>query len=313
MGRMLEVLGRGGGRRAEVEEQPESQGLVVTPESTDGTVSPLSGDDESVPFIEVGGPRSDPVVNAPKPAKTVVLDPQNSEPKSDGPAISYLSVRFLPLPKAIAGPSGLIAPELVTLHAPEHPISLHYRKLWREVSAAGSHATPRVLLFASPMVSAGVTTVVLNLAVAAARDSKGGICVLDANDVRPAAALRLGLSPAPGLREWLKSPYPLAAALQPTALPNLHVIAAGSGDGGDPATHPQQRAELIARLRQRTDCILIDAGLWEEENLGEWGREADAVYLVARRQAADAPEVNRVHLATVREQCPLRGYFLTAM
>jgi Mrp family chromosome partitioning ATPase len=231
-------------------------------------------------------------------------------PKAKVQKIVYLAVQFHPA--AVSLPVGSNAAlEVVAQHHPEHPASAQYGRLWRDLSASQPQSNPKVLMITSPEAGCGATTVVLNLAITAARDRSIRIALIDADLRRGAVAERLGLAASPGFAEWLEHPYPLRLALQPTALPNLQIVAAGRG--ADSARPWERLTSLLGHLRQHFDWVFVDAGPWSEESVAPWVKRSDAAYLVVRQPAADGPEVGRVHEELVRSGGALRGYILTAV
>jgi Mrp family chromosome partitioning ATPase len=315
MGRMLEVLTRGRNRPAEAEEKPEPDATspALVPEAPSD--EPFPADDTTIPFVEVGGPRQAPgrghAVEGPSTRSTSGASAAIRVPKANVHSIAYLAVQFQPAPIPLPAGAGSIAMELVAQHNPEHPASAQYGRLWKDLIAKGPRSNPEVFVFTSPETGSGTTTVVLNLAVTAARDPAARIVLIDADHRRPAVAERLGLAASPGLGEWLEHPYPVRLALQSTALPNIQVVAGGRWrDAARPGEHLNG---LLGRLRQRFDWVFVDAGPWSEESVAPWVKRSDATYLVVRQSAGDAPEVGRVHEELVRHGGPLRGYILTAV
>lgn len=255
---------------------------------------------EEVPFIEIGGPEgpissvttttatdtvpspSAPATSAPRTAATQRSFPRLAEP----PHPLYLSVRFHHWPTT--HPSRPPRPgepdaSLVTFHAPEHPISTEYKDVWHAIIQQHSDNQSHVLYFVSPAAESGTTTVILNLAIQAVRQSQHRVLVLDAHLERPAAAGRLGLPAAPGLKEVMGEQCPLAIALQPACIERLHLLAAGQAPLPSPEQLGRTLPLLLARLRQWYDWILVDTGVWNElpQRDATCGA-ADALYVVAR-------------------------------
>src|SRR5262249_24110187 len=126
-----------------------------------------------------------------------------------------------------------MAPELITFHQPEHSVSAQYRLLLQGLLGHLPSSHGQVLLFTSPAPWTGTTTVLLNLAVTAARQDGRRVAAVDANLRRPALSSRLGIASYPGLRDVLAGSVPLARALQDTAQPNLWALSAGRAEAGD--------------------------------------------------------------------------------
>jgi Mrp family chromosome partitioning ATPase len=315
MGRILEVLTRGRNRPTEAEEKPQPDAMNSAPVPEAPSDEPFPGDDTTIPFVEVGGPRQDAArghaVEGPSGRSTSGASATIRVPKANVHSIAYLAVQFQPAAVPLPAVAGSIAVEVVAQHHPEHPASAQYGRLWRDLIAKGPRSNPEVLVFTSPETGSGATTVVLNLAITAARDPAVRIVLIDADHRRPAIAERLGLAASPGLGEWLEHPYPVRLALQSTALSNLRVVA--SGHRADVASPAERLNGLLAHLRQRFDWVFVDAGPWTAESVAPWVKRSDAAYLIVRQPAGDAPEVGRVHEELVRHGGPLRGYILTAV
>lgn len=304
-------------------------GSVATVEAPDD--AHWASNDDS-PFVEIGGPsgpifspvsrgHATPVVAPPKPVAESKPEPKAEAtlafPRLVPPALApaYLSVRFhdatarLPRP-AVEGPDAA----LVALHFPEHAVSSEYRVLRDEIRKQLPVASARVLQFASAAPEAGTTTVLLNLAITLAHESKTRVAVVDANVGRAAVAAKLALKPAPGLCEVLAGDVPLAWALQPSAVPNLQVLAAGEPTHATTATLGRDFSRLLSQLRQWFDWVIVDSGVWG----GVPERDAvcpaaDAVYLVTRNTDTDRPEFLNVRTGVKDLGGLLRGYVSTRM
>jgi Mrp family chromosome partitioning ATPase len=136
--------------------------------------------------------------------------------------------------------------------------------------------------------------------------------VVDANATRAAVAARLGLRPDPGLCEVLGHHVPLAWAVQPSAIPNLHVLTAGDAAEVKPATVASDLPRLLAQLRQWYNWVLVDGGVWGQmPERDAAGPAADAVYLVTREADADRPEFAALRGRVKELGGVLRGYVAT--
>lgn len=282
-----------------------------------------------VPFVEVGGPEGlvtsipRPVARSPLPPPVVIPVPQPEPelaailpvlPQSDSiPEQRVLSVAFHRFPKAGLRlmPSG-ISPDVVVYHFPDHIVSGEYRTIREEVSRQFDEPGPRVVFLTAAVPVAGTTTVLINLAVTLTQDVPAKVLVVDANFDRPAAARRLGVAESPGLAEVLGQTVPLAWALQPTPVANLHVLAAGVPADGTDAAMASDFPRLLGQLRQWFDWVLVDGGVWEE-SLGREsvGPACDAVYLVSRQSDLEHPEFTGLRTSVTSAGGTLRGYITT--
>src|SRR5262249_54479185 len=146
------------------------------------------------------------------------------QPPSVEPAAGPVSLSF----QALAAPlppwapvKDRFSPQLVTFHQPDHPLSAKYRSLLAELLAPLPTEGSKVLLFTAAAPGAGTSTVLLNLAITAARQGNHRVAVVDADLERPALAERLGLCRVPGLAEVLEGAVSLHRALQATGQENL--------------------------------------------------------------------------------------------
>ena len=331
MGRMLDVLSRGRNRTLSVVvpdviplvDQIDVKHTPILIEEAD-----LLHDDDTIPFIEVGGIKSEskhldapPKVTLPPPEKPGVISlpspPPASPPSLRSPWFhpendsKYLSILFQPISQGISLPADThpFTEELVSHHRPDHPISGQYRALWKEMEDQLAHPH-QALLFTSPRSQSGTTTVLLNLAVTILRDPGKRLLILDANPAHSSIAGRLGIISAPGLHELMHRTLPLQLAQQRTALPGLNVITAGHGEGNRGLIDQERLAKLLAQLRSKFDWVLIDCPEWNEDGVAVWNELTDATYLVVRQSDIDQPEVESAHEGLSRDG-KLRGYVLT--
>jgi Mrp family chromosome partitioning ATPase len=180
-----------------------------------------------------------------------------------------------------------IAAEVVAFHQPAHSISVQYVELLSEVLGATTRTAAPALFFTGSAAGAGTTTVVLNLAVSAARQNRR-VVVVDANLRRPAVAARLALCDRPGLSEVLAGTVTLEAALQESEQPGLAAIT-----GGSPTVNLGRAAEsyrsLLRQLRERFDIVFVDGSRWDgRTDVAAPGAACDATFLVIPADAADS-------------------------
>ena len=314
MGRMFRIITEGG-----QEPHPSSSSAIA-----------------DVPFVEVGGPEG-VVTSIPLPATraTVAIPPAvipvprpaAPEPETDteldhdpestpltlpNPDARFLSVSFHRFPRTgLRLLPGGVSADVIVYHQPDHPVSSEYRTVRDEIRKQFEEPTPRVLLFAAATPVAGTTTVLLNTAASLTQDG-ARVLIVDANFDRPAVARRLGIPETPGLAEVLGQTVPLAWALQPTAVENLHALAAGLPADETPRVMAADLPRLLSQLRQWFDWVLVDGGVWDEW-LGQEsaGPACDAVYLVTRQADIDRPEFAGLRVSVNNAGGVLRGYVTT--
>jgi Mrp family chromosome partitioning ATPase len=287
---MLEAL-----RQPEPARRPRDEDRpVLCPVPAD--LSPDEAESPELPFIEVGPQHSldgsPDVLACPAPRPRFFQPPP--EPAADtAEAVPEVYVRAVPEPSHGTG----LAPELVAFHAPESPAGEQYLELVSSLlPAAGVRPDGHcpVLLFTSCEPGVGATTVVLNVAIAAARKTGRRVVVVDANLRQPAVADRLGLAPAPGLREVLAGAAPLDAALRPTEQDGLRALTAGLAEPGPgPRFVAETTRSLLRHLRHRADLVFLDGPCWDgRPDVTALATAADAVYVVLPEDRAESPQAD---------------------
>lgn len=299
-----------------------------------GMTDPFGGD--SVPFVEVGGPegvvasigKPTPPLKAPPPAKPVpnrevfisqppapapkpIRKPEPVAPVADS---RILSVTFHPIPKAglrLMQQTG-IAPEIVAYHFPDHPVSGEYRTVRDQIVRQFDEPGPKVTLFTAASAHAGTTTVLVNFAVSLIQEYGSRVLLVDAHLARPGVAHRLGAAESPGLADVLNQSIPLAWALQPTPVQNLHLLAAGTPTDSSEEQMASDLPKLVGQLRQWFDWVVIDAGVWGDlpGADGTCGA-ADAVYLVTRSGDIELPGFGGLRAEVAGSGGHVRGYIST--
>jgi Mrp family chromosome partitioning ATPase len=274
---------------------------------------------EVTPFVEVGGPEgvvtsaAKPVAPQPPAARP---QPPVAERHSEPPLpehTKYLSVTFHKLPKP-----GLrlmqtgIAPEVVVYHFPDHPVSGEYRQVRDEIVRQFDEPGPRVVLFTSASPSAGTSTVLLNHAVGMTQEYGSRVLVVDAHFDRPGVARRLGCAESPGLAEVMGQAIPLAWALQPTPVPNLHVLSTGIPTDATEEQMASDFPKLLHQLRQWFDWVVVDAGVWGDLPNGDAACEStDAVFLVTRSGDIELPGFGGLRGEVSNSGGQVRGFIST--
>jgi Mrp family chromosome partitioning ATPase len=254
-------------------------------------------DGAGMPFIEVGPSRSlegSPDVLAFRP-----VPPVPARPSSDTPRV----VAFRPLLKPLPTAPGIV-PELIAFHEPGHAISTQYRELLGAILDATSGSPPHSLLFTGSAAGVGTSTVVLNLAVTAARQGRR-VVIVDANARRPAIAARLALCDRPGLAEVLAGTATLDEALQESEQPGLVAITSGSPLALAPRAAESYRS-LLRQLRHRFDLALLDGPRWDARpEVIAPGAACDATFLVLPAGADQSAAIEEL-----QRQLPAKGVHL---
>jgi Mrp family chromosome partitioning ATPase len=264
-------------------------------------VEDFPDDDVSMPYIEVGPRRS--VEGSPDVLAFKKVPVPVAVPAPVAAANASAIVKFRPLPAPVVTPAA-IAAEVIAYHTPDSAASAQYRDLLAAILSATSGAAASSLLFTGSAAGVGTTTVVLNLAVTAARQGRR-VAVVDVNARRPAVAARLALCDRPGLGEVLAGTATLDEAVQETEQPGLAALTSGG-----PAVNAPRAAEsyrsLLRQLRQRYDLVLVDGPRWEARpDVIAPGVACDATFLVLPAGADETPVA-----ADLLRQLPANGVHL---
>lgn len=239
---------------------PKATGAVSTPAGNIALVHPPQ---------PTQPPHQIPAATAVK-EKPIVLQPGLNEPKP-------MQVAFEAWPTAMMV-GGSIAPEVIVHHQPEHAISKQYDALLGTM-LDGVKVKPPVLLFTGGKAMVGATTVLLNLAVSAARGQRGDIIVVDGHLKKPGLAGRLGLAPAAGIQEVLNGKLALEQAIVKTPISHLHLLPAQMGN--DTALSLDAARWMMSWLKGRFDLVLIDGpGADAGPDLAPLIAASDGMYLV---------------------------------
>ncbi len=225
-----------------------------------------------------------------------------------------ISFRPAPQPPLERQPSRpRLAPELIAYHCPEHSASIRYAEILETLSAAAPAKHAPAFYFTSALSGAGTTTVLLNLAITAARQGRQRVVVVDANLRRPGIAERLRIAEGPGLREVLCGTTPLNDALQETVQINLFALTTGSKrpDSGLRLIAGTMRS-VLRDLRRSFDLVLVDGPRWDgRPDIVAIGVACDAVYVVTPETEAEAPQVDQLIQVISEQGARLGGCVLT--
>jgi Mrp family chromosome partitioning ATPase len=271
---------------------------------------------EEVPYIEVGPRKSmeasasvlatspPPHYGGGSPAIHATPPPPNGEGSS----------AVHPNPPLYGGSP--LAPELLAYHRPEHAVSQQYCRLLDPLLALAPNGRTQVLLFSAARPGCGTTTVLLNVAITAARHAHRRVVVVDGNLRHPALGERLGLAEVGGFREVLNGGLTLEQALRETDQINLFALTAGKTPTGyGPASGIRLVSEtvrsLLRQLRHRFDLVLVDGPRWDgQQDVILLGSACDAVYLVVAEEEAESSQVDDLFQAIPEQGGRLAGCIL---
>jgi Mrp family chromosome partitioning ATPase len=308
MGRIFEILKQSDGDASVApttipfSEPTLATHVLVAPEGDPEAVaeSEEQGEDEEIPFIEVGPRKSmeasasvlaatPPKMNLPK----VHLDQGSAEE-----AARPRPVVFRPVPAEVLRRrrNSKIATEIIAYHDPDHAVSSQYQDLFTTLAAALPAGRAQALLFTSNVTGIATTDVLLNVAVTAARLGRRRVAVLDANLTAPAVSGKLGLTGDNGLCQVLAGAVAVDEALQKTEQDNLFALTAGAeGFGRGLRLVVETVRSVVRQLRQRFDLVFVDGPTWDgRANSLQAAIACDATYLVLPEKMTDTPQVDEL-------------------
>lgn len=202
---------------------------------------------------------------------------------------------------------------LVTSPSCPESIVEAYHTLFTNVDLALGPNAGRMIAVASIDATADATTVAANLALVAAQGGDRTL-LIDAEVQAPSLDGLFGLHATPGLAQLLEGEQTdLRALAQPTMLPLLGVISAGTEGGrhnrldrlGDlPAT--------LLRLKNAADrVILVTAPVLTSTDVARLSAYLDGILLVITPGQTHREEASRARALLDKAQAPLLGVTLT--
>jgi capsular exopolysaccharide synthesis family protein len=191
--------------------------------------------------------------------------------------------------------SNKIDPHLVAHHRPMAPVAESYRHLKTNLQHIRVDVPLRCLVVTSANPKEGKTTTLANLGVSFSQSEKK-VLLVDGDLRRPSLHAYFGLKHAPGLTDVLYGKVTLTEAVKTNVVPNLDVLASGSGcPNPAEALGSNKMKELIAQLKQKYDIVLIDSPpLLAVTDASVLATETDGVLLVASSGTTRAPELDHI-------------------
>jgi capsular exopolysaccharide synthesis family protein len=148
---------------------------------------------------------------------------------------------------------------LVVVRDPASPAAEAYRRLRVNLMSAGQETPLQVILIAAAGPDPDKASTVANLAVTFARVGRR-VILADCDLRHPAQHAIFGLANEAGVTTALNGDATAELPLQPTDIPDLHVLTSGPAVivPSDTIASPAM-AKLISRLRQEADTVLVDS------------------------------------------------------
>ncbi len=191
---------------------------------------------------------------------------------------------------------------LVRLKGQQTMIAEAFRTIMTSLLSSDALTQARLLVLTSASPADGKSTVVSNLAIAAAGVQRN-VLVIDADLRRPTLHKLFSLKNEKGLTDLLSNSGPMkddpSEIIQETSIPNLHILTAGPArDNAGQLLHLPMLGTMLSNLRLKYDMILIDTPpILQISDARVIGRLADGVVLVTR-----AEQTTREALTAANEQ-----------
>jgi Mrp family chromosome partitioning ATPase/capsular polysaccharide biosynthesis protein len=216
---------------------------------------------------------------------------------------------------------------VIMLAEPESARADAYRRLHSSLEYASTAARPRALLVTSALAGEGKSTLVANLAVAAAQAGKR-VVVLDLNLRRPVIARLFGVNDNPGAPQVLTGQAEITQSLTPISIAPPRTAPgtpSRNGQAGSLALLPTQAvpgtpaayltsghlAELLGHVGESADLIIIDApAMLPVSDAMPIAFLADAILVVVRSGVADRGALAELCGLLVGCPTPVLGFVL---
>jgi polysaccharide biosynthesis transport protein len=163
-----------------------------------------------------------------------------------------------------------------------------YRILRANLIFSQAVQTLKRVVIASALPGEGRTTTAANLAVTFARQGTR-VLLIDFNPYAPRLHTILDAAREPGLYETLLGHLPPEETVQPTAVANLHLLAAGRSDISHGSLVSEEKlATTLDQLSQAYDLVIIDTPpVLKTADAAVLARMADGVIVVVRAGETD--------------------------
>lgn len=161
-----------------------------------------------------------------------------------------------------------------------------------------TEAAGRTLAIASALEREGKSSIAQAVAIATAQDSPGDVLLLECDLLHPSLGEDFGLT-SPGLSEILASEADLvdelAEGLQPTRLPNLWLLPAGSArENPSRLLRSLRMVETLTELRSRFAFIVLDLpAVLRSSDAAVLAQLSEGVAFVVRAGATDQRAVQQ--------------------
>jgi len=174
--------------------------------------------------------------------------------------------------------------------------------------APGGQGALRTLGVTSCYSGEGVSTVAAQLALAAALDGDKRVLVVDANSTRPALHRIFDVASGPGWTDLVQALVDVSAAVQPSEIPNLSVLAGGDSRS---AADASRLSRAVGELQVDFDLVVFDLpAAAESSNADRLAALVDGVLLVVESERVRWQVAQRTKDRLLRGDARLLGAVL---
>ncbi len=153
-----------------------------------------------------------------------------------------------------------VGPELVAMWYPRSAVAEQYRVAATRIGLMAGQQESTVIVMASALMGEGKTSTALNLAHVFARDLNKKTVLVDCDLKRPMVHAYAGMELGVGLSEVLLGEKQFEECLEYHEQLGVWILPAGIIQSGIAAlTHVDRLSKLISNLRQKFECIVLDA------------------------------------------------------
>ena len=153
-----------------------------------------------------------------------------------------------------------VGPELVAMWYPRSAVAEQYRVAATRIGLMAGQQESTVIVMASALMGEGKTSTALNLAHVFARDLNKKTVLVDCDLKRPMVHAYAGMELGVGLSEVLLGEKQFEECLEYHEQLGVWILPAGIIQSGIAAlTHVDRLSKLISNLREKFECIVLDA------------------------------------------------------
>ena len=153
-----------------------------------------------------------------------------------------------------------VGPELVAMWYPRSAVAEQYRVAATRIGLMAGQQESTVIVMASALMGEGKTSTSLNLAHVFARDLNKKTVLVDCDLKRPMVHAYAGMELGVGLSEVLLGEKQFEECLEYHEQLGFWILPAGIIQSGIAAlTHVDRLSKLISNLREKFECIVLDA------------------------------------------------------